>query len=154
MKNILNPPMFCDRGWRNYLHSSLMASLVSGLALAFAPVVSIVGAMAQPTLPREINTGDLIQGYVPEGTVVVTTGHLAYVNQQALLNPAMPSAMMPAIVDMTRLPPSHRDQVQAQCAAAQITSGGCRAKVQGQVQQIDARPGLIATDIEFLAPAR
>jgi hypothetical protein len=124
------------------------------IALVVALVVPVAGALAQPSLPREIHPGDLIQRYVPEGTVVVTTGHLAYVNQQALLNPAMPSAMMPAIVDITRLPTANRDLVQAQCAAVQITSGGCRAKVHGQVRQIDTRPGLVATHIELLAPVR
>ena len=122
------------------------------LALVVALVLPIADAVAQPSIPREIYPGDLIQGYVPEGALVVATGHLAYVNQQALLNPAMPSAMMPAIVDITQLPAANRDEVQARCAAVQITSGGCRAKVHGQVQQIDARPGLVATHIDILAP--
>ena len=37
--------------------------------------------------------------------------------------------------------------------AIKITTGGCWVKLQGWVQQIDDRFGLIATDIEFL-PSR
>ena len=110
-------------------------------------------AMAQQLLPQEINTGDLIQGHLPVGAFVITKGHLAYVEQRAVINPGMPSAMVPAIVDLTRLPPATRDKVEAECAAIKITTGGCWVKLQGWVQQIDDRFGLIATDIEFL-PSR
>ena len=111
-------------------------------------------AAAQQTPPQEIFVGDLIHKYVSTGTVVVTTGHLAYVNGQALLNPNLPSAMVPATVDITSLPSAIRDRVQTQCAAVGITYGGCLVKVQGQVQQINARPGLVASNIEFLPSAR
>jgi hypothetical protein len=121
------------------------------LAIALSPFMSV--AMAQQLLPQEINTGDLIQGYLPVGAFVITKGHLAYVEQRAVINPGMPSAMVRAIVDLTRLPPATRDKVEAECAAIKITTGGCWVRLQGWVQQIDDRFGLIATDIEFL-PSR
>ena len=121
------------------------------LAIALSPFMSV--AMAQQLLPQEINTGDLIQGHLPVGAFVITKGHLAYVEQRAVINPGMPSAMVPAIVDLTRLSPATRDKVEAECAAIKITTGGCWVKLQGWVQQIDDRFGLIATDIEFL-PSR
>ena len=121
------------------------------LAIALSLFMSV--AMAQQLLPQEINTGDLIQGHLPVGAFVITKGHLAYVEHRAVINPGMPSAMVPAIVDLTRLPPATRDKVEAECAAIKITTGGCWVKLQGWVQQIDDRFGLIATDIEFL-PSR
>ena len=121
------------------------------LAIALSLFMSV--AMAQQLLPQEINTGDLIQGHLPVGAFVITKGHLAYVEHRAVINHGMPSAMVPAIVDLTRLPPATRDKVEAECAAIKITTGGCWVKLQGWVQQIDDRFGLIATDIEFL-PSR
>jgi len=121
------------------------------LAIALSLFVSV--AVAQQILPQEIHTSDLIQGYIPVGAFVITRGHLAYVEQRAVINPGMPSAMVPAIVDLTRLPPATRDKVEAECAAIKITTGGCWVKLQGWVQQINDRSGLIAADIEFL-PSR
>ena len=106
--------------------------------------------MSQKAEPLEINAGTLIQGYVSVGTVVVASGHLAYVDGKALLNPNMPSAMVPTVVDIAGLSPADQKRVQTECAAIRITSGGCSVKVKGQVQQMNGRFGLVATDIEFI----
>lgn len=125
--------------------------------------VAVLGALvaaagepaAQAPQPREISVGDLIQGYVADvGGPVVTTGHLAYVGDRVLLTPNQPSAMVPAVVDMSRLPPAVLAEVKARCAAVRTTFGGCQAKLQARVQPLDGRPGLIADHIEILAASR
>jgi hypothetical protein len=101
------------------------------------------------TPPQQVQVSDLIQGYVSLGTIITTQGHLAFTGGRARLNPSMPSAMVPAIVEITGLPPSDQERLQKQCTASSITSGGCRVRVEGRVQKIDGRPGLLATRLDF-----
>jgi hypothetical protein len=136
----------CDHKMRS---SSSLSANVSTRAVILLALPAAGQAFGQ-TPPQLINIGDLIQGYVSVGAVVTTDGHLLYTEGRVRINPNMPSAMAPAIVDITDLPPATREQIQTRCAAISITSGGCAVKVEGQVQLIDGRPGLIAAKIDFL----
>ena len=129
--------------------SSSLAAMVR-ISLLLLLISSVASASAQQAPPPEVHLGDVIQRYVPIGTIVSVRGHLAYVSGRAIMVPNMPSAMVPAIVDVTNLPPSDHERLQTACEAKSTTSGGCSVKIEGQIVEIDARPGLLATRIEFL----
>jgi hypothetical protein len=88
--------------------------------------------------------GNVIQGYVPEGTLVETEGYLAHQDGQAFLTPNLPSAMWPLLVDTSALPADLERQVRDTCASRQFGQGGCCAVLRGEVRTINDRRGLAA----------
>lgn len=111
-------------------------------------------ALAQQAPPEEVAISHVIQGNVVAGTIIKTRRHLAYSDGRVRMNPSIPSAMVPAIVDVTRLPSSVRHQVESDCSAVSITRAGCELVMRGEVREIEGRPGLVATGLDILIKVR
>jgi hypothetical protein len=110
---------------------------------------SMVRPLAEPAKYRRASSSDLIGGTIPVGEWVETAGHLWLSDRGALLAVAIPSAMVPARVDIANVAPAAVERFKAACSAPDQFRGGCSATVRGQTAMLDGRHGLVAHEIEF-----
>jgi hypothetical protein len=125
------------------LHAAAGSVFLLVLAAGAAPQAQ------QPTYER-FSSGEIIQGYVPDGEWVETSGHFWISPSGIFLNFNLPSAMAPLLIDVANVAPDSVSQLRAECSASRQFDGGCPAVVRGQVGLVGNRKGIMAREIEIL----
>jgi hypothetical protein len=115
------------------------------LALAAGPALH-----AQQPAYKQVSSGEIIQGYVPDGEWVETNGHFWLSPGGIFLNFNLPSAMVPLRIDVANVSPDSVSRLKAECSAPRQFDGGCNAVVRGQVGMVGNRKGIMAREIEIL----
>ena len=127
---------------------TVMPGLVTGVVGTLAVMSP---SSAQPEEYRNVNVGEIIMGYVPDGTLVRTGGHVWFREAEVLLNVNVPSAHVPLRVDVSGVPVGRRTEWAACLAPGQDLGGGCGAVVRGRTGMVDGRRGIFAQGIEIQA---
>ncbi len=116
------------------------------LSLATGPALQ-----AQEPAYKRISSNEIIQGYVPDGEWVETSGHLWVSPHGVFLNFNRPSAMVPLRIDVTNVAPDSASRLKAECSAPRQFDGGCNALVRGRVGAVGDRKGIVAREIQVLS---
>ena len=130
----------------------------TAILVLFTGVVGIVTmgsrSFAQSGEYRLVYVGDIIMGYVPDGELIETSGHIWFRESGALLNVSAPSAHVPLRVDVSAVPVDQRTKWAACFASGQGFGGGCQAVVRGRTAVVEGRRGVFAREIEIQATDR
>ena len=122
-----------------------LAAATTSLLASFAP-----SAASAETIYRRVHAGDIIMGYVPAGEPIETSGYFWFSDGAAFLNVARPSAHVPLMVDVTRLPPQKKAKAQSACASTTgLNGGGCQLTIRGVTAMVSGRRAVLASDIDL-----
>jgi len=125
----------------------------SALAImALAAAISPCPSSAQPAgaAYRKVYCGDIIQGYVPLGQSIETSGHIWYLPTGVFLLPNLISAQNPLVIDVSAMPAENRTRLLT-CRASALYVGGCDTLIWGDTGLVDGRRGIFAHEIDIQA---
>ena len=123
------------------------AALTVGLASA------AVAALAQSPVYRQVWGGDFIQRYIPDGELIEIRGHGWANGPDFFYNINIPSAMVPALVDLAGIDAETRRRLQTECASKGQFGAGCQVVIRGKAgprPRPSVSRSLIASEIEFM----
>lgn len=127
------------------LKLGVLSMATTWLFVWFAPA-----SRSAETRYQRVYSGDIIMGYVPAGQSIETSGYLWFSDAGVFLNVGRASAHVPLIVDVSRLPPAQRVQIQIACSAAAAgRSGGCDVTIRGHTATVGSRHAVLAEDIDL-----
>jgi hypothetical protein len=122
--------------------------VLSAPAMVLA-LVAGSASQAPAQVYKRTGSNEIIQGYVPDGEWVETTGHAWQSPHGVFLNFNLPSAMVPLRIDIANVAPDSVARLKAECSAPRQFDGGCDAVVRGQVTTIGGRKGIVAREIQI-----
>ncbi len=97
----------------------------------------------------EAGSNNIIQGYVPDGEWVETTGYAWQSPAGVFLNFNRLSAMAPLRIDIANVAPDSVARFKAECSTPRQFDGGCEAVIRGQVTTEGGRKGIAAREIQI-----
>ena len=108
----------------------------------------------QPREYKKVAIGEIMEGHVPDGELIETTGYLWVSSTGVFLNVNPPSARWPLFIDVVNVPLDMFAKVQTACTSERPSlDAGCQAVVHGRAGRAierDGRRAIFASSIAQL----